>query len=236
MTGRPNRNHETARPAVTPYLGLVGSIQQGPDVIPRVTTILAWTIRVLICVAFPLILLRFPSTFSLLMETPVQIVVRLDEDYNWWLEPTTENPRRDSVLDPRQVAHLREALIEYRPQGLRQEQFEAAFTFYTLEAELEEGQVRLRRENGHEVFALPVLGDDSDGPYYDFLDALAKARIQKLNATHQYVQNCTEDEMFAELEALDAERYFNDEVIHCFEQLNEILEWKPAEWDDASAS
>ena len=50
------------------------------------------------------------------------------------------------------------------------------------------------------------------------------------------MQKCTEDEMFAELEALDAERYFNDEVIHCFEQLNEILEWKPAEWDDASAS
>ena len=170
------------------------------------------------------------------METPGQIVVRLDEDYNWWLEPTTENPRRDSVLDPRQVAHLQEALVEYRPQGLPSEQFEAAFTFYTLEAELEEGQARLRREKGHEMFALPQLGEDSDGPYFDFLDALAAARIQKLNATHQYVKPCTEDEMFAELEALDAERYFNDEVIHCFEQINEILEWKPAEWDDSSAS
>lgn len=170
------------------------------------------------------------------MELHEEIVVRLDEDYNWWLEPTTENPRRDSVLDPRQVAHLQEALDEYQAHGLRREQFDAAFTFYALDAELEEGQVRLRRDNGHEVFALPVLGDDSDGPYFDFLDALAAARIQKLNATRHYVQNCTEDEMFAELQALDAERYFNDDVIHCFEQLNEILEWKPAEWDDSSAS
>ena len=86
------------------------------------------------------------------------------------------------------------------------------------------------------MFALPQLGEDSDGPYFDFLDALASARIGKLNATHQYVKPCTEDEMFAELEALGAERYFNDEVIHCFEQINEILEWKPAEWDDSSAS
>ena len=185
---------------------------------------------------FPLILPAFPATLISAMEIPEQIVVRLDEDFNWWLEQTTENPRRDSVIDPRQVAYLQEALSEYRPYGLRREQFDAAFTFYTLEAELEEGQVRLRRGHGKEVFALPVLGDDDDGSYYDFLDALAAARIRKLNATHHYTKNCTEEEMFAELEALDAERYFSDEVIHCFEQLNEILEWKPAEWDDSSAS
>ena len=170
------------------------------------------------------------------MEIPGQIVVRLDEDFNWWLEPTTENPRRDSVIDPRQIAHLREALNEYRAYGLRRELFDAAFALYTLQAELEEGQVRLQRGTGAEVFALPVLGDDSDGPYFDFLDALAAARIRKLNATHHFKQACTEEEMFAELEALDAERYFNDEVIHCFEQLNEILEWKPAEWDDFPVS
>ena len=170
------------------------------------------------------------------METPEQIVARLDEDFNWWLEPTSENPRRDSVLDPRQVAHLREALAEYRPHGLRRELFDAAFTFFALDAELEEGQVRLRRDTGNEVFALPVLGDDSDGPFFDFLDALAAARIRKLNATRQSTQKCTEEEMFAELDALDTDRYFGDNLIHSFEQLNEILEWKPAEWDDSAAS
>ena len=170
------------------------------------------------------------------MEIPNTIVVRLDDDFNWWLEQTSENPRRDSVLDPRQVAHLREALDEYRPHGLREELFDAAFAFFVLDAELEEGQVRLRRDTGSEVFALPLLDDDSDGPYFDFLDALATARIQKLNATRHYKQKCTEDEMFTELEALDADRYFGDHVIHSFEQLNEILEWKPAEWGDSSAS
>ena len=158
------------------------------------------------------------------MKMPEEIVVRLDEDFNWWLEQTTDIPRRDSVLDPRQVAHLQEALDEYRPHGLRRELFDDAFVFYTLDAELEEGQVRLRRGNGSEIFALPVLGDDSDGPYFDFLDALAAARIRKLNATYHYTQQCTEDEMFAELDTLDADRYFSDEEIHCFEQINEILE------------
>ena len=170
------------------------------------------------------------------METPEQIVVRLDDDFNWWLEPTSENPRRDSVLDPRQVAHLQEALDEYRPHGLRRELFDAAFTFYTLDAELEEGQVRLSRGRGSEEFALPVLGEDADGPFFDFLDALAAARIRKLNATHHFTQQCSEEEMFAELDILDADRYFSDNVIHCFEQLNEILEWKPAEWEESSAS
>ncbi len=170
------------------------------------------------------------------MEIPHTIVVRLDDDYNWWLEQTSENRRRDSVLDPRQVAHLREALDEYRPHGLREELFDTAFAFYVLDAELEEGQVRLRRDTGGELFALPLFDDDSDGPYFDFLDALAAARIKKLNATRNYKQTCTEDEMFTELEALDADRYFGDNVIHSFEQLNEILEWKPAEWDDSSAS
>jgi len=172
------------------------------------------------------------------METHDKIVVRLDENFYWWLEPTSENPRRDSVIDPRQVVHLKEALDEYRPYGLKREQFDAAFTFYTLEAELEEGQVRLIRDNGtgKELFALPVLGDDKDGPYFDFIDALASAHIRKLNATHRYTQECTEDEMFAELDALAAERYFGDDVIHCFEQLNEILLWKPADWDDSSAA
>ena len=185
---------------------------------------------------FPLILRAFTATFTAGMETPDTIVVRLDEDFNWWLEPTSENPRRDSVMDPRQVNHLHEALDEYRGHGLRRELFAAAFIFFTMDADLEEGLVRLRREAGPEMFALPVLGEDSDGPYYDFLDALAAARVKKLNATRHYKQPCTEEEMFTELEALDAERYFNDEVIHCFEQLNEILEWKPAEWDDSSAT
>jgi hypothetical protein len=39
--------------------------------------------------------------------------------------------------------------------------------------------------------------------------------------------------MREELDALDRDRYFSSENIHCFEQINEILQWSPAEWDEA---
>ena len=162
------------------------------------------------------------------MEIPENLVARLGEDYNWWVEQNSEDSKLRGIIDPRQVAHLREALDAYRTFGLSQEQFDDAFTFYTLDSELDEGQVRLSRGEGSETFALPVIDDEGDGPYFDFFDALAAARIRKLNATHKYKKKCTEDEMFAELEALDAERYFSAETIHCFDQLNEILEWSPA--------
>jgi len=39
-------------------------------------------------------------------------------------------------------------------------------------------------------------------------------------------------EMQEELAALDRDRYVAAENIHCFEAINEILEWSPAEWDE----
>ena len=163
------------------------------------------------------------------MEIPATLVVRLGEDYNFWIEASSEDRRLRGVLDPRQVNHLQEALDTYEPHGLNRELFDAAFVFYTVESELDEGQLRLRRGHGSDVFALPVIDEENDGAYFAFFDALAAARIRKLNATHRYVRNCTEEEMFAEFDALDAERYFSADAMHYFDQLNEVLEWQPAE-------
>jgi len=177
-------------------------------------------------------------------EKPQWIAARLGEDFNWWVESTSldEQPPTGNraVLDPRQVAHLVQLLEEYRPHGLRRQLLDNAFTLFTFENEIEEGRVRLalsRGEtlgDGEEVFALPVIDADGDGPYYDFLDAVIAARVRKLNATHGYVTDCTADELTGELEMLDVDRYFSDESRHCFDEINEILEWEPAEWDDAS--
>ena len=38
--------------------------------------------------------------------------------------------------------------------------------------------------------------------------------------------------MCNEVNALDSDRYFCDEALHAFDEINEILCWKPAEWDD----
>jgi hypothetical protein len=185
---------------------------------------------------------RLPSQIQPTMNAPERITARLGEDFNWWVESTdTDLPHARGVLDPRQVAHLVQTLDEYRRFGYRPGQLAGAFQAYRLDAELNEGEIRLAAtdqsilEDGGEVFALPLVGDEQDGPYYNLLEAVSAARIRQLNATHHFVHQCTVDEMTEELDLLDSDRYFSDETIHVFDELNEILEWSPAEWDESSS-
>lgn len=158
---------------------------------------------------------------------------------NWWLEATSDNfawPEGGlGVLDPRQVVHLTGQLTDYRNHGLAPRQFADAFHVYALASEIEDGRAKLTLseeelgEAGGELFALPILEQDGGGPYYEFLDALSAARIRMLNATHHYVRDCTVADMFDELDTLDLDRYFGSTTTHAFDEINEILEWKPAE-------
>jgi hypothetical protein len=180
---------------------------------------------------------------AMVKQTPPRwIVVRLGADQNWWLDETSDQPQpampARGVLNPEQVAHLIEALDEYRAHGYRSEQFESAFQAFALQSELSDGRLRLAATNENifdtaaQLFALPVINEDGTGAYSDLLEAIGAARIRKLNATHHYARNATELEMFEELDALDADRYFSDEDIHVFDEISEILEWSPAEWDE----
>jgi hypothetical protein len=175
--------------------------------------------------------------------TPLRwITIRLGEDFNWWLQDTSAelstDTRNRGVLDPRQVSHIIEALDEYRPFGFRAQLLTGAFQLFTLESEISEGVLRLAAEDADlyqdraQLFALPLITDEGQGAYYDLLDAISAARIRKINATHRFARECTEDEMQEELNALDSDRYFASESIHAFDEINEILEWSPAEWDD----
>jgi len=168
-----------------------------------------------------------------------QITARLGEDFNWWLAPTPDDvPGEESpdrgVLDPRQVRHVLDALEEYRSFGVDMKLFGEVFRFYAIQSELGEGVVQLEAagaDGDGDLFALPVIDDEDDGPYFDFLDALSAAHIRRLNATHEYAHGCTVEEMQEELDTLDSDRYFSARTIHVFEEINEILEWSPAEWD-----
>jgi hypothetical protein len=169
------------------------------------------------------------------MNAPERIIVRLGDDFNWWVESADDaTPHPRGILDPRQVAHLVQALDEYRAYGYRPQQFADAFQTYRIDAEISEGTLRLAAtDETDDAFALPRLGDEDDGPYFELLDAISAARIRRLNDTHRYAYNCTEQEMVEELDALDSDRYFSAETIHVFDELNEILEWSPAEWDES---
>ncbi len=170
------------------------------------------------------------------MTAPQRITVRLGDDFNWWIE-SSDAPTSTArgVLDPRQVAYLAEALDSYRPYGFRPQEFADAFQSYRIDAEISKGVLRLAAtEEDGEVFALPILGADDDGTYFDLLDTISTARIRKLNAPHHFARQCTEDEMVEELEALDSDRYFSADSIHAFDEINEILEWSPAEWNESA--
>lgn len=171
------------------------------------------------------------------------LLVRLGDDFNWWFDGTADEspapPASHGVLDPRQVRRLVEAVAEYRAHGLTARQVTAAFHAFAVNAEIAEGRLRLEPSEADllrdaELFALPAIDEDGDGPYCDFLDALSAARVRRLNADGRFVGDCTVDEMQDELDTLDRDRYFNAEEIHAFDQINEILEWSPAEWDDSS--
>jgi len=176
--------------------------------------------------------------------TPPQwIIVRMGDDMNWWLQETSADifwgDGGRGVLDPRQVAHVAETLEGYRPFGFQRHVLNDAFQLFELESEIDDERLRLAPLNqdefeagGGQIFALPVIENDESGAYYDFLDAISAARIRQLNATHEYIHDCTEAEMIEELDALDRDRYFTSESIHCFDEINEILEWSPAEWDE----
>ena len=132
---------------------------------------------------------------------------------------------------------LCETLVEYRKYGLTPRDLGAAFRLFALSSELGEDLIRLASAPGDflsaaDAFALPVMDEDGDGPYYDFLDAVSAARVRRLNATHQYARPCTVDDLREELDALDQDRYFSAETIHPFDEISEILQWHPADWDE----
>ena len=177
-------------------------------------------------------------TFKLKAENqmlfPKQITVRLGEDFNWWVQADGDVGPPQGILDPRQGTHLKELLDAYQPFGFQPHHLAAAFHSYRIDAELGKGRLRLIADEEPNCFALPVAGEDDESSYLGFLENVRAARIRKLNAEHHYVHDCTVEEMIEELSLIDADRYFSAEVIHPFDEIQEILEWSPAQWDDSA--
>jgi hypothetical protein len=172
---------------------------------------------------------------------PHWIVVRLGNDMNWWVEKTSEEiywPREGlSVLDPRQFRDLVERMGEYYAVGLNRTAFAKAFALFTPDAEMEEGRLRLKialkpgEEAGDKLFALPLFADDEESTFRDLVDNLIELRVKLLNKTHRYVRAVDDLELEEELVAKLNDRYFNGGSLHCYDEINEILSWSPAEWD-----
>jgi hypothetical protein len=177
---------------------------------------------------------------------PSWIIARLGDDGNWWVAESSEDiywgEGMRGLLESRQMAQIAESLDEYLPYGFRRHLLNDAFQFFQLESEIDDERVRLAPVDlddfgaaNESMFALPLVESEETGAYYDLLDAISVARVRKLNSTHHYARDCTEMDMTEELEALDRDRYFASESIHCFDEISEILQWSPAEWDESGS-
>lgn len=177
------------------------------------------------------------------MKPPLKwIIARLGEDMNWWVEETSANVYWGadslSILDPRQVAWLRDSLDRYREHGLDPAQLGRSFTLYEVASEMSDGRLKLVPsdhgfdDDGVTLFALPDIRADEEGGYPDLLDQLASAHVRYLNATHDYYEDVSEDEMEEDIRSRNNDRYFAASAMHVFNELEDVLTWKPAEWDD----
>ncbi len=169
------------------------------------------------------------------------IVVRLGNDMNWWVEKTSDDiywPREGlSVLDPRQFRDVVERLQEYYAIGFQRATFAKAFALFTAESEMDEGRLRLKialqpgEDAGDKLFALPLFVDEEQSSYRDLVDNLIELRVKLLNKTRHYARAIDDLDLEEELLAKLNDLYFAAGSLHCYDEINEILSWSPAEWD-----
>lgn len=171
------------------------------------------------------------------------IVARLGQDQNWWVDETSEDVYWGSdslsLLDPGQLAQVRESLAKLQPYGFDPSILDRAFHLFEVSSQLPDGRLKLIRSSRRiddadaRLFALPDVLCEAEGAYPDLLDQVSALQIKMLNATHDYVQEVTVDEMDEEIQTRNADRYFAATAVHVFNELEDILTWKPAEWDEA---
>jgi hypothetical protein len=166
-------------------------------------------------------------------------IVRLKEDYNWWVEegdllPDMQEEEQLSILDPRQVEYVFDLLEPLRECGLRNEIVERAFLGFAIDKDLGEGRVRLVScgdavgATEEKLFALPATLGESYGGYAEFLDHISALRIKFLNGRHQFSQQLTVSELEESVRDILENSQVEGLPAHLFQEISEILGSCPA--------
>jgi hypothetical protein len=169
-------------------------------------------------------------------------VVRLGEDHNWWVDEVSDSVHWDvdalSIIDPRQVGHLIEAIEPLREYGFDPDVFERAFIAFRIAKDLGKGRVRLQRtkepllESEEKLFALPDVIDEENGPYADLLDHLTRLRVKLLNDLFDFEEKLTVDEVEDQIREAQNNDFIEGRSVHLFNELTAILEFMPAGYGD----
>lgn len=164
-------------------------------------------------------------------------IVRLGGDTNWWVEQISDEVHWDldalSILDPRQIAHVIDLVDPLRDYGFKSDLIDGAFYRFTIEKDLGEGRILLKRtaesllESDEPLFALPDVMDEERGSYADFLDHVTKLRLKMLNDLIDFDHHLTADELEEELRERQGLDYMEGRAAHVFEEVTGILEYVP---------
>jgi hypothetical protein len=168
--------------------------------------------------------------------------VRLGEDHNWWVDEVSDPVHWDvdalSIIDPRQVDHLIEAIEPLREYGFDPDIFERAFIAFRIVKDLGKGRVNLRRtkesllESDEKLFALPDIIDEENGPYADLLDHLTRLRVKLLNDLFDFEEKLTVDEVEDQIREAQNSDFIEGKSVHLFTELTAILDFMPAGYGD----
>lgn len=168
--------------------------------------------------------------------------VRLGEDHNWWVDEVSDPVHWDvdalSIIDPRQVDHLVEAIEPLREYGFDPDVFERAFIAFRIAKDLGKGRVNLRRtkesllESEEKLFALPDIIDEENGPYADLLDHLTRLRVKLLNDLFDFEEKLTVDEVEDQIREAQNNDFIEGKSVHLFTELTAILDFMPAGYGD----
>jgi hypothetical protein len=169
-------------------------------------------------------------------------VVRLGEDHNWWVDEVSDPVHWDvdalSIIDPRQVDHLVEAIEPLREYGFDPDVFERAFIAFRIAKDLGKGRVRLQRtkepllESEEKLFALPDIIDEENGPYADLLDHITRLRVKLLNDLFDFEEKLTVDEVEDQIREAQNNDFIEGKSVHLFNELTSILDFMPAGYGD----
>ncbi|MBI2513066.1 MAG: hypothetical protein HYV96_13905 [Opitutae bacterium] len=168
--------------------------------------------------------------------------VRLGEDHNWWVDEVSDPVHWDvdalSIIDPRQVDHLIEAIEPLREYGFDPDVFERAFIAFRISKDLGKGRVKLQRtkesllESDEKLFALPDIIDEENGPYADLLDHLTRLRVKLLNDLFDFEEKLTVDEVEDQIRESQNNDFIEGKSVHLFTELTAILDFMPAGYGD----
>lgn len=164
-------------------------------------------------------------------------IVRLGEDYNWWVNEVSDDIHWTAdglgILDPNQVEHIVDLLVQMKMYGLRTDIVESAFLKFSIEKELPKNMVRLvisddeLMSTKEKLFALPNIIDESDGPYIDFLDHIIAVRVKMLNANLDFQEPLKIEEIEDSIRDERQKGYISGQNIHVFDEIVSILDYVP---------